>query len=123
MQQRLGASTVLPPSIVDMSFPNLKLPTIPGLAPLPVSAAVSPLTGPPRDRETMLIRRTRELEDELRGTREENEKLVRVSVSKSAVLTATAAIADSQVPRALGEAQRVGEAEAQRACGRGGGPH
>lgn len=71
----------------------------------------------------MLIRRTRELEDELRGTREENEKLVRVSVSKSAVLTATAAIADSQVPRALGEAQRVGETEAQRACGRGGGPH
>ncbi|KZV90424.1 hypothetical protein EXIGLDRAFT_677124 [Exidia glandulosa HHB12029] len=76
MQQRLGASTVLPQPIVDMSFPNLKIPGVPGLSPLaaPVPPPL-PLSGPTRDRETMLIRRTRELEDELRGTREENDKL------------------------------------------------
>ncbi|EJD52906.1 hypothetical protein AURDEDRAFT_133760 [Auricularia subglabra TFB-10046 SS5] len=69
MQQRLGASSILPQPIVDMSFPNLKLPTVPGLAPLP-----APVPAPTQNRETMLIRRTRELEDELRVTREENEK-------------------------------------------------
>lgn len=79
MQHRLGSSSVLTQPIVDMSFPSLKLPTVPGLAPLPAPVpAPPPLTGPARDREAMLIRRTRELEDELRGTREENEKLVRV---------------------------------------------
>ncbi|KAH7107445.1 hypothetical protein BKA62DRAFT_683420 [Auriculariales sp. MPI-PUGE-AT-0066] len=102
MQHRLGASAMLPlqnssPKVgstllsmqaghnsptFDMSFPNLKLPTVPGITPAPapglvapiVAPLAAPLAGPTRDREATLLRRTRELEEELRVTREENEK-------------------------------------------------
>lgn len=37
-----------------------------------------PPTNPGRDREAQLLRRVRELEDELRGVRTENEKQVRI---------------------------------------------
>ena len=57
------------PSPADISALNMNVPPV----------APPPLPNIGRDREAQLLRRIRELEDELRGVRAENEKQVRRS--------------------------------------------
>lgn len=62
MQQRAG------PSTIDFSSLNINVPPVPA----PMAAL-----NPGRDREAQLVRRVRELEEEVRLVRAENEKQVR----------------------------------------------
>jgi hypothetical protein len=68
----MGASTVMPRQsgqqpVVDLSALNINIPAVPA----PVTAL-----NVGRDRETQLLSRIRELEEEVRNARTENEKQV-----------------------------------------------
>jgi hypothetical protein len=68
----MGASTVMPRQsgqqpVVDLSALNINLPAVPA----PVTAL-----NVGRDRETQLLARIRELEEEVRNVRTENDKQV-----------------------------------------------
>lgn len=72
-QKAMGASVLgpqpqRPGAKMDFSAMNINIPSVP--------APISPLN-PVRDREAQLLRRVRELEEESRNLKSENEKQVR----------------------------------------------
>lgn len=107
--QRTGQSTF------DLANLNLNL--------VPAPPPVVPISTN-RDREVQLSRRVKELEEELRSMRVENEKQVSVLVRRNCSLVLKsvrdAESYDCEIPRAVGQAQGVGETQARSKSGCGG---
>jgi hypothetical protein len=100
--QRTGQSTF------DLANLNLNLvPPPPPVVPISTN----------RDREVQLSRRVKEVEEELRTMRVENEKQVSVFVRRDCSLglksVRDAESYDREIPRAVGQAQGVSETEAR----------
>ena len=104
--QRTGQSTF------DLASLNLNL--------VPAPPPVVPISTN-RDREVQLSRRVKELEEELRGVRVENEKqvgvLVRQNCSFGLKSDLDAESYDCEIPRAVGQAQGIGETQARSKSG------
>ena len=88
-------------SPIDLSGLNINPPVLPPVVGL----------NPGRDREAQLMRRVRQLEEELRVEKEENEKQVRQlffpNLPSLRLLTLLQPeSADSQIPRTLGKGER-----------------
>jgi hypothetical protein len=103
----MGASTLLTrpaPAPIDFANLNLNVPSVPP----PITALT-----PGRDREAQLLRRVRELEEEVRSVRLENEKQVRLRDKRIMAVHLRHRVEgyDCQVPGAVGEAQGVSEAQ------------
>ena len=107
--QRTGQSTF------DLANLNLNL--------VPAPPPVVPINTN-RDREVQLSRRVKELEEELRGMRVENEKQVSVLVQQNCSLglksVRDAESYDCEIPRAVGQTQGIGETQARSKSGCGG---
>ena len=107
--QRTGQSTF------DLASLNLNL--------VPAPPPVVPINTN-RDREALLSRRVKELEEELRSMRVENEKQVSVLVRRNCSLelkiVRDAESYDCEIPRAMGQAQGIGETQARSKSGCGG---
>ncbi len=76
------SSTVIPrptpTTPVDLASLNINVPVVPSPVPAAVAAVAAVNAG--RERDPQLVRRVRELEDEVRNLRNENEKQVRPSI-------------------------------------------
>lgn len=90
-------------SPVDIASLNINVPPVP-----PPVAVLNPVN-PGRDREAQLVRRVRELEEEVRVVRIENEKQVRgfFFVCLWYLKLWRVESHDRQIPRTMGEAEGV----------------
>ena len=107
--QRPGQSTF------DLASLNLNL--------VPAPPPVVPISTN-RDREVQLSRKVKELEEELRSMRVENEKQVSVLNQRNCPLglkvVRDAESNDCEIPRAVGQAQGIGETQTRSKSGCGG---